>query len=128
MVVKCIKDMTKWIFNRNGRAAALDGGDAVYDSHGNLCFWVYGNNLYNRDGDHVGWTEGGVYYDSDNDVIGFVRDHTQDLPSNPGIGGTPGILLFLHRPGRPGFSGIPGRPGYGGWSDTLLEDYIEDNG
>ena len=40
--------MTKWIFNRNGRAAALDGGDAVYDSHGNLCFWVYGNNLYNN--------------------------------------------------------------------------------
>lgn len=75
-------------------------------------------------GHHVGWVEGGVFYDSDNRVIGFTRDHSRALPSTPGICGTPGFPGIGGRPGRPGFSGVPGRPGYSGWSQTLLEDYL----
>ena len=116
--------MAKWIFNRNGQAGAIDCGDAIYDRNGTFRLWVYGRNLYNRNGTHVGRTEEGVFYDSNNDVIGFTLDHTQHLPSNPGNGGNPGMPGLGGRPGRPGFSGEPGRPGYGGWSRTLLEDYI----
>lgn len=58
-------------------------------------------------------------------MIGFTQDHSGHLPSFPGIGGNPGIPGVGGRPGRPGFCGVPGRPGYGGWSNTLLENYIE---
>ncbi len=88
--------------------------------------WISDNNLYNRIGQHVGWYEDGIFYDRNNRVIGFTRDHTGHLPFTPGIGGTPGMPGLGGRPGRPGFSGIPGRPGYCGWSNTLLEKYIEE--
>ena len=36
--------MAKWIFNRYGRATAIDCGDAVYDSCGRFRLWVYDGN------------------------------------------------------------------------------------
>ena len=117
--------MAKWIFNRYGRATAIDCGDAVYDSCGRFRLWVYDGNLYNMYGYHVGWAEDGVFYDDQNMVIGFTLDYTGHLPSRPGVGGTPGMPGMCGRPARPGFSGEPGRPGYSGWSNCLLEDYIQ---
>src|SRR3989441_4163966 len=46
----------------------------------------------------------------------FPRLANGDLPSRPGLSGTPGMPGFAGRPGRPGLSGGPGRPGFGGWS------------
>lgn len=45
---------------------------------------------------------------------------------DPGYGGTLGMPGLCGKPGRPGFEGESGRSGYGGWSDELLEDYIEE--
>ncbi len=116
----------KWIFNRNGQAAALDCGDSIYDKSGGFRLWVIGHNLYSMYGHHVGWAENGVYYDSNNLVIGFTREHTGPLPYSPGYGGEPGMPLFISaKPALMAYSGEPGRPGYGGWSSILLEDYIQ---
>ena len=120
--LKCMK----WIFNRNGQAAALDCGDSIYDRDGRFHLWIIGRNLYSMNGHHVGWAENGVYYDSNNLVIGFTRDHTGHLPYSPGYGGEPGMPFYLSaRPALMAHSGEPGRPGYSGWSEILLEDYIK---
>lgn len=117
--------MLEWIYNRNGRAVALNCDDCVFDSNGCFRLWKLENNLYNMNGNYVGWVEGGVFYDSQNRVLGFTRDHSKFLPSTPGICGTPGYPGISGKPGRPGFSGVPGRPGYCGWSTILMEDYIK---
>jgi len=116
--------MLEWIYNRNGRAVALNCDDCVFDSNGCFRLWKWENNLYNMNGNHVGWVEGGVFYDSQNRVLGFTRDHSKSLPSTPGICGTPGYPGISGKPSRPGFSGVPGRPGYSEWSTILMEDYI----
>ena len=116
--------MAEWIYNRNGKATAIDCCDCVYDSEGHFRLWISGNNLYNMQGHHVGWVDGGVFYDRNNRVIGFIRNYTGYIPSLPGMGGTPGMPGLGGRPGRPTFSLVPGRPGCSGWSDVLLEDYI----
>lgn len=116
----------KWIFNRNGQAAALDCGDSIYDRNGRFQLWIIGHNLYSMYGHHVGWAENGIYYDSDNQVIGFTRDHTGHLPYSPGYCGEPGLPLFFSpKPALMAYAGEPGRPGYSGWSRILLEDYIQ---
>ena len=118
--------MSKWIYNRQGPASALDCGDSIYDRNGRFCVWIIGHNLYTMYGRHIGWTENGVFYDSKNQVIGFTKDHTGHLPYSPGYGGEPGKPLFYSmKPALMAYSGEPGRPGYSGWSDYLLEDYIK---
>ena len=61
--------MLEWIYNRNGRAVALNCDDCVFDSNGCFRLWKLENNLYNMNGNHVGWVEGGVFYDSQNPVL-----------------------------------------------------------
>ena len=53
--------MLEWIYNRNGRAVALNCDDCVFDSNGCFRLWKWENNLYNMNGNHVGWVEGGVF-------------------------------------------------------------------
>jgi hypothetical protein len=116
--------MSEWIYDRQGQASAILDGDCVRTDGGEVAAWISGSNLYSLSGEHIGWFENGVLRDSDNQVIAFLREAT-DLPSRPGLGGTPGTPGFSGKPGKPGFSGRPGRPGRGGWSEHNLTEYLQ---
>ena len=81
--------------------------------------------IFDKHGHHIGWYEDGVLYDRHNRALGFTGSHTGYLPSTPGMCGEPGMPGLAGRPGMPGLAGMYGRPGYGGWSQTTLEDFVE---
>lgn len=119
--------MAKWIFNRNGHAAALDCENVIRDKQGVVRLWVDSNVLYDLSGNHVGWTEGGVFYDINNKTIGFTNDHTGHIPSIPGIGAIPAMPAMKAIPAIAAFKTIQARPGFGGWAETLFESYISED-
>jgi hypothetical protein len=121
--------MAKWIINRNGRASAIDCDDVIRDRNGRFCLWINNGKMFDKNGNQVGWVDNGVFYDSNNNVIGYTNDHTGTLPSTPGIAAMPAAMpAFGARPAfRPVFNVNNERPGYGGWSNTLIENYISEN-
>lgn len=112
------------MFDQHGVASVILDSDCFRDRNGQVIAWVHNESVYSLGGQHRGWLVGGVLYDSSNRALSFVRGASGNLPSHPGMSGSPGMPGMSGKPGRPGLGGAPGRPGRGGWSSEPPVDYL----
>jgi hypothetical protein len=119
------RDVTEWVFDRNGVAQIIRDGDCFRSAEGKVIGWIRGNAAYALSGRHVACYDGGVLYDTSGFAIGFCAGARGFLPSRPALARQPDAMPgFADRPARPDLASRTSFPGFAGWSPIRLARFF----